>query len=402
MKAKKLCMILFMSLALTACSGKKDVTTTENVDVEISPEEAMNIDISYAKTLYTAICTSLANEDVYTEITENYAGQLIVFSEEGLKVLSESTQKDIVTNNGTIDTEVKYVEKGADHFAFCVDKTGNVAVYVCNEDNTKRWELAPDLDVAYGGEDTTETTEEVEEEPENAADLDVTTAKVLYTAVQTTLGSEDGYTDLVEGNLNQLIAYTEDGLNKLSVNTRDLLTSNFGNSNAEIMHRSIGADHFAFSVDGNSNVTVYACNADNTKIWELAPEADADYFNNLTGTDIGVTQSNNEITYKMPMPNTTYHDAVGEIFLLVDFTFYSEDEFGIQLTAMSIEGQYYSAYSRGLVAMEKGDEPDTWVSVDGNIKIKMNDSDSFELYDYKDVDVPFTGSYTTGDIDFDI
>ena len=52
--------------------------------------------------------------------------------------------------------------------------------------------------------------------------------------------------------------------------------------------------------------------------------------------------------------------------------------------------------------MEKGDEPDTWVSVDGNIKIKMNDSDSFELYDYKDVDVPFTGSYTTGDIDFDI
>ena len=188
MKAKKLCMILFMSLALTACSGKKDVTTTENVDVEISPEEAMNIDISYAKTLYTAICTSLANEDVYTEITENYAGQLIVFSEEGLKVLSESTQKDIVTNNGTIDTEVKYVEKGADHFAFCVDKTGNVAVYVCNEDNTKRWELAPDLDVAYGGEDTTETTEEVEEEPENAADLDVTTAKVLYTAVQTTLG----------------------------------------------------------------------------------------------------------------------------------------------------------------------------------------------------------------------
>lgn len=134
-----------------------------DTDIELESAQKSN-DVSTAKTIKTAVETALGNEDMYIELTENHAGELIIATEKGMSVLEEDTKNEIIANMGTVG-EVMYTANGADHFAFIVDDKGIVTVYVCNEDNSRKWSLCPVLDVEYGGEEPTiEDVEQMEDE----------------------------------------------------------------------------------------------------------------------------------------------------------------------------------------------------------------------------------------------
>lgn len=126
-----------------------------DTDVELELVQKSN-DVTVAKSIKTAVETVLGNEDMYMELVEEHAGEIIKVTEEGLNVLSADTKKEIITNLGKLP-EVAYTANGADHFAFTVDEKGFVTVYVCNEDNSKKWSLCPELDVEYGGENASAT-----------------------------------------------------------------------------------------------------------------------------------------------------------------------------------------------------------------------------------------------------
>lgn len=126
-----------------------------DTDVELESAQKSN-DVTTAKTIKTAVETVLGNEGMYIEITENHAGELIDVTDKGLSVLEEDTRNEIVSNMGTL-SEVMYTANDAEHFAFVVDEKGFVTVYVCNEDNSKKWSLCPNLDVEYGGEEAPST-----------------------------------------------------------------------------------------------------------------------------------------------------------------------------------------------------------------------------------------------------
>jgi hypothetical protein len=104
-------------------------------------------DISSAKTIKTAVETTLGTESAYEEIIDNHANEYILVTESGLNVLSEKTKGYILDNIGLNIPEVKYTEKGYTNFAFKVDRYGSVEVYVTDGKSYK--ELAPDVDSDY-------------------------------------------------------------------------------------------------------------------------------------------------------------------------------------------------------------------------------------------------------------
>ena len=108
----------------------------------------MSMDISSAKTIRVAIETAMANESFYEELTGEHADELIMVTENGLRVLSDSCAGEIKANIGDSFPEVKYRKNGAENFAFQITANGCVYVYTVATDG-KMWELTPELSFDY-------------------------------------------------------------------------------------------------------------------------------------------------------------------------------------------------------------------------------------------------------------
>ena len=107
-------------------------------------------DISSAKTIKTAIETSLGNERTYMELTENYNDQLIYVTDAGLAVLPSDIASQIKSDIGEELPEIKYTKNGAKNFAFEVTSYGTVYVYIVGEDEEEDiWEICPEIDAEY-------------------------------------------------------------------------------------------------------------------------------------------------------------------------------------------------------------------------------------------------------------
>lgn len=300
---KKLGIVLCICLAILPGCGKAktkdnanstdntgEIITTENPAVVESQKEQ---DISAAKAIKTAVDTALGKEDVYVEFITNHAGKLIVVTDQGMGVLETATKDEIIKNLGEIP-EVNYKANSADHFAFSVDEKGMVTVYVCNANNSTKWMLAPDIDMAYGGTVNTEligndqtgaiADSDVELETVMKQD-DVATAKSIKTAIDSALGTEEIFIELTTNYVDTMIDFNEQGLGKLQDTIKEEILISIGKY-PEVRYKVNGADHFAFSVASDGSVTVYVCNEDNSKEWVLCPELDAEYGGTATQTDV--------------------------------------------------------------------------------------------------------------------
>lgn len=265
----------------TELIGVEQPGATAETDFELESVQKSN-DVTSAKSIKTAVETALGNENMYEELT-NRAGEIIVVTEDGLDVLSADTKKEIITNLGKLP-EVAYTANGADHFVFIVDADGCVTVSVASADHSKYWMLVPDLDAEYGG-DNVETEEPTEEEINPYEGLssaeqkanDITSAKCIKTAVETALGSEDGWDELTDSKKDTYIIVTDEGLNELSERTKNMIIENLGNKLPQVAYRDDGAQYFAFMVTEDGQIFVYAINVNNGDLWTLVPNVDAIY-----------------------------------------------------------------------------------------------------------------------------
>ena len=108
---------------------------------------------------------------------------------------------------------------------------------------------------------------------------DISSAKIIKTAVETSLGSERIYTELIENYSNQLIYVTEEGLAVLPDDVAAEIKSNIGEKLPEVKYTENGAKNFAFEINSYASVYIYIVGEDEEEdIWEICPEVDAEYY----------------------------------------------------------------------------------------------------------------------------
>lgn len=105
-------------------------------------------DISSARTIKTAVETTMTSERAYEEMTCEHNDEMIYVTQSGLGVLSPEIADDIMSNLGGKIPEVKYTDNGAESFAFTVSSGGIIRVYTV-DDSGDYWELTPELDWEY-------------------------------------------------------------------------------------------------------------------------------------------------------------------------------------------------------------------------------------------------------------
>jgi hypothetical protein len=104
---------------------------------------------------------------------------------------------------------------------------------------------------------------------------DVSSAKTIKTAVETALGNESIYEDIIDNHANEYILVTESGLNVLSEKAKTYILDNLSSSIPEVKYTEKGYTNFAFKVDRYGSVEVYVTDGKSYK--ELTPEIDSDY-----------------------------------------------------------------------------------------------------------------------------
>ena len=104
---------------------------------------------------------------------------------------------------------------------------------------------------------------------------DVSSAKTIKTAVETAMGREKFYTELIQYQ-SGLIEVSDYGLSLLSPELEAEIRNNLGEELPEVKYKGEGAEYFYFQVDSYGYVSVYAGN-DWGYYWELTPETSSLY-----------------------------------------------------------------------------------------------------------------------------
>lgn len=105
---------------------------------------------------------------------------------------------------------------------------------------------------------------------------DVNNGKVLYTAIQNAMASEECFAELTGKCANQLISYDENGMSRLSDKTRDEIVKAAGGY-FELQYKDNEVDKIYFMVDMSGKVTVFAGNENFAGRYELAPDKSTMY-----------------------------------------------------------------------------------------------------------------------------
>lgn len=382
MKKKIGVFFICATLVATMCAcdkeEKKSEDTTENVTeaiVVVSPEEGIKKDIASAKMIRVAVETAMSNENIYNEISGKHTNELIIVTEDGLAVLGDEAKNDISSTLGKLP-EVMYRDNGADHFAFEVDASNYLTIYACDANNTKKWELDPNKDVIYGGEEVTEKETEEEEDteeenlsPEQNREADISSAKSLYIVVSNMLGNESLYDELTSEHAGECIIFTEKGLKKISEKARASIMQDLNDKLPKVKDTSEGAKYFAFEVDEYGNILIYAVNKDASKKWILVPEQ---------GDEV-TTEAEIE---EAPNVSQVFESHVGEAIVRISLEFAGNT--GYMFFAYGSGDQFYSS------SMHK--EGDSWISDDGQYTLTYSPAyDSIGLQ--SPYDSPLVGDY---------
>ena len=257
-----------------------------NIDNEItySDEELKVNDISLAKTIKTAFEAAMSDESIYDELIKSNEIPILI-TEEGLNVISEMGRMEIKNNIGDSMPKVNYTQNGAEVFSVIIDKNGTVSVFVGTYSNPAMYELVPETDELYlGGNADTEVTElEYNSDLSNTDSLiaqDISNAKMIKTAIESSMSGDDVYQLLTTTYSNILITLDEKTLNQLPETCSDSILYNIGNYIPEINYTDDGAVGYAFMVDENGMVTVYISSDDDLTKWVIdGDERSLDYEN---------------------------------------------------------------------------------------------------------------------------
>lgn len=132
-------------------------------------------------------------------------------------------------------------------------------------------------------DETTAATGEIISE--DGKQTDILTAIKIQTAVETALATERVTDEFMNEHEGELLSFNTEGIEGISRESNQIIVDNYyrlcdeqktDSKDVKVLWTENEADHFAVRIL-NSQTYVFICNADNSKIWQIVPEADSEY-----------------------------------------------------------------------------------------------------------------------------